>query len=494
MNNPPQILIVEDEIIVAEEIRRSLQKLGYAVTSVVSSGEKAIEESETNPPDLVLMDIVLKGEMDGIEAAGQIHRRFNIPVVYLTAYSDEEIMERAKITEPFGYILKPYNERELHVNIEIALYKHNIEKQLRQSREWFSTTLNNLADAVIATDQKDLIIFMNPAARLLTGRDIMDSLGRPLKDVYEISEPSQNSGERGATGEIELTCMDGTKRSIEETRVPNKDEMGKINGSLIVFRDITERKKAEEMRIENESLMYANKIKSEFLAITSHDIRTPMTSIIGFSQLLKQKKTGELNPKQQHYVDNILSSSEFLLELINDILDISKIEAQKMELEIDQISLEESITEIFGIMRENAEKHNITMIKNIEPQLDIIWADERRFKQVLFNLLSNALKFSKEEGGTVTFSAKKEGNMVKFSVSDTGIGIREEELGKLFNKYKQLDYGYIRKNRGTGLGLVISKRLVELHGGEITVKSIYGQGSTFTFTIPIVPITIQNKI
>ncbi|KPQ40896.1 MAG: two component system histidine kinase, partial [Candidatus Methanoperedens nitroreducens] len=238
----------------------------------------------------------------------------------------------------------------------------------------------------MATDPKDHIIFMNPAARSLTGWNIgdkPDKSGKPLK------------------GEIELICRDGTKRLIEECRAPNMDEKGNIIGSVIIFRDITERRKIEEIHLENKLLMYANKLKSEFLAIMSHDIRTPLTSILGFSQLLKQKKTGELNAKQEHYVDNILSSGKFLLDLINDILDLSKIEAEKMELDIDQMCLEKSITEIFGILREQAEKHNITMINNIEPGLDFIRADERRFKQVLFNLLSNALKFSKEDGGVI---------------------------------------------------------------------------------------------
>ncbi|KPQ41807.1 MAG: transcriptional regulator, partial [Candidatus Methanoperedens nitroreducens] len=149
-----QVMIVEDERIVAEDIRRSLQKLGYGVSSIVSSGEKAIDEVKENPPDLVLMDIVLKGKMDGIEAAGYIRSHFNIPVVYLTAYLDDIVLERAKITEPFGYIIKPFNERELHINIEIALYRHKIEKELKESRKWFSTTLKNIGDAVIATDPK----------------------------------------------------------------------------------------------------------------------------------------------------------------------------------------------------------------------------------------------------------------------------------------------------------------------------------------------------
>ena len=181
-----QILVVEDESIVAEHIRRSLQDMGYSVPSVASSGEKAIKMVEENRPDLVLMDILLQGEMDGIEAARLILSRFNIPVVYLTAYSDEKIIERAKITEPFGYIIKPFNERELHINIEIALYKHKMEMELKERELWLTATLKSLGEGVIATDKKGIIKIMNPFAEALTGCKREDALGKPLTTVLNI--------------------------------------------------------------------------------------------------------------------------------------------------------------------------------------------------------------------------------------------------------------------------------------------------------------------
>ncbi len=157
-----QILVVEDESIVAMDIQNMLKNLGYNVPVIVSSGEEAVEKAAKIRPDLVMMDIVLKGNMDGVEAADQIRTLFDIPVVYLTAFADERTLQRAKITEPFGYILKPFDERELHVNIEMALYKHKIERKLKENERWFSTTLRCIGDAVIATDKKGSIIFMNP--------------------------------------------------------------------------------------------------------------------------------------------------------------------------------------------------------------------------------------------------------------------------------------------------------------------------------------------
>lgn len=253
-----QILVVEDESIVAEDIRRSLQNLGYEVPAVVSSGEKAIKKVEELSPDMVLMDIVLQGKIDGIEAAEQIRSNFNIPLVYLTAYSDEKILERAKITEPYGYIIKPFKERELHINIEIALYKHKMEKKLKENKEWFCTTLKSIGDAVIAADSKGSITFMNPTAQFLTEWKLMDAEGKSLGEVYNII--SEETGERAenplsrvikegvVVGQAKtvLIAKSGTKIPVEDNGDPIRDDKGNIIGSVLVFRDITERRQAEE--------------------------------------------------------------------------------------------------------------------------------------------------------------------------------------------------------------------------------------------------------
>jgi signal transduction histidine kinase len=241
--------------------------------------------------------------------------------------------------------------------------------------------------------------------------------------------------------------------------------------------------KALKIQNENESLAHASKAKSEFLANMSHELRTPLNSVIGFSELMKMNTT--LTEKQEHYVENILTSGKFLLELINDILDLSKVEAGKIELFIDQIKVPSLIDEILSLIKEKASKQNILLNKELDPDLLFMKADQQRFKQILFNLLSNAVKFSKPEGGTITIAAKKEGDLAKFSVSDTGIGIKKEDMEKLFKEFEQLDSGITKQYGGTGLGLAISKRLVELHGGRIWVESKVGEGSTFTFTLPI---------
>ncbi len=489
-----KILVVEDESIIAEDIRRSLQNLGYSVSAVVSSGEKAIKVVEENSPDLVLMDIMLQGKMDGIEAAEQIRSHFNIPVVYLTAYSDEKILERAKITEPFGYIIKPFKERELYINIEVALYKHKMEKKLRESKEWFSTALKSIGDAMIATDSNGCIMFMNPVAEALTGWKLDDAQGQPLEDIFEIintqpGNPAIKIRKDAIEGQANLTLLrakDGTKIHVEYSYDPIRDDKGKTIGSVLICRDITERKKTEQIRLENERLAYASKAKSDILANMSHELRTPLNAIMGFSELLKQKLPGELTEKQEQYLDNILTSSNHLLALIGDILDLSKVEAGKIELVIEKLPVPQAINEGLTLVKEKAMRHNVKLKTELDTELEFIEADRLRFKQILFNLLSNSVKFSKPEGGTVTVTTRKEGSMARFSVTDTGIGIKKEDMGKLFKEFEQVSTGISRIYGGTGLGLAISKNLVELHGGTIMAESRYGEGSKFTFTLPLV--------
>jgi signal transduction histidine kinase len=248
----------------------------------------------------------------------------------------------------------------------------------------------------------------------------------------------------------------------------------------------------DKLKIAEESLKEArdeaensNKVKSEFLSTMSHELRTPLNSIIGFSDLLKQKMIGELNEKQEHYIDNILTSSKHLLSLINDILDLSKIESGKIEMNFEKISLPSTINDTLEMVRTTAIKHNINILKELDPELELIEADKQKLKQILFNLLSNAVKFSKPIGGTITITSKKYDEMAQISVSDTGIGIKKEDLGKLFNKFQQIESATYRKYGGTGLGLAISKELVELHEGRIWAESKYGAGTTFTFKLPL---------
>jgi len=275
-----------------------------------------------------------------------------------------------------------------------------------------------------------------------------------------------------AEGEISLLVFDPTLFAIVLSPV----------AYFVLFRPwmqhTAERKKAEEMRIERDRIEYARRVKNEFIANLSHEMRTHLNSTIGFSELLK---TAGLNEKQQRYVSNILESGNLQLAIISDLLDLSKVETGKMELSLERINVPEVIDEALAPLKE---KQKVVVKKELDQALEFIEADRYIFKQVLYNLLSNAMKFSKEEGGVVTITTKKEDDSTSFSVKDTGIGIREEDLGRVFDQFPRIDTG-TRKFEGTGLGLALSKQLVELHGGKIRAESRFGEGSTFTFLLPL---------
>jgi GAF domain-containing protein len=227
----------------------------------------------------------------------------------------------------------------------------------------------------------------------------------------------------------------------------------------------------------------ANRHKSEFLANMSHELRTPLNAIIGFSEVLGERMFGELNEKQAEYTDDILSSGRHLLSLINEILDLSKVEAGRMELELATFDLPLAIENARTFVRERATKHGINLDVTIDDRLGEFVGDERKIKQVLLNLLSNAVKFT-PEGGRIGINARQADGSVEISVSDTGIGISPEDQAKIFEEFRQVGGDYAHKREGTGLGLTLAKKFVELHGGKIWVTSQVGKGSTFSFTLP----------
>jgi signal transduction histidine kinase len=238
-----------------------------------------------------------------------------------------------------------------------------------------------------------------------------------------------------------------------------------------------------EIEDKSRQIEAANRHKSEFLANMSHELRTPLNAIIGFSEVLQEKLFGELNEKQAEYTDDIVTSGRHLLSLINEILDLSKVEAGRMELELAPFDLPLAIENARTFVRERAVKHGITLDVDVHERLGEYVGDERKIKQILLNLLSNAVKFT-PEGGRISITANKTDNGAEISVSDTGIGIAPEDQPKIFEEFRQVGSDSTHKTEGTGLGLTLAKKFVELHGGKIWVESELGKGSTFTFTLP----------
>ena len=253
---------------------------------------------------------------------------------------------------------------------------------------------------------------------------------------------------------------------------------------LLSIEDITQRKEFEEkLKKHTAEIEIANKSKSDFLANMSHELRTPLNAIIGFSELLKDEMIGQLLPKQKNYITDIFLSGKHLLSLLNDILDLSKIEAGKMTLDLEKTEIPLLFESSLSIVKERALKHNIKLNLDIKEDVRRIYIDTRKLKQVIYNLLSNAVKFT-PDGGRIYLKVKKVSKLLEFSVTDTGIGISKEDIIRLFQPFVQLESSLNRKHKGTGLGLSLVKRIVELHGGSVEVKSELGKGSCFTVRIP----------
>jgi len=757
----PRILVVEDERLIAEDVKMRLESMGYEVTAIVSNGEEALRQAAVTQPDLVLMDIVLHGEMDGIETSKALKARFDTPVVYLTSHTDDETLNRVKLTEPYGYVVKPFVDKELQGVIETALYKSQMEFALKQREMWLATTLGSIGDAVIATDAEGRISFMNPVAERLTGWPQDETERRAAHEIFEtrtegkrrgkdpveqilndeipdFSQPTflvRRNGEelpvevtgspiRSGTGQtqgavlvfrdiskrlesdqalkesqanlealienttdliwsidrqyalltynerfaavikkayshrvqigdsflkivplerlkiwtlwidkalkhgafkvevddllpfgpgiaeisfnpirqrrkvtgVSIFVHDITKRkqalqdleNSEErfvsifqsagdgilyidkkgnvleaneafsliTGMPNQEVVGrnatdlvahfapktsKVNvtkkikafltgdpiapyvveynqrylelssprgmtrgGITAIVRDVTERLQAsealeaerrllaqrveertEELSAANAELARAVRLKDEFLASMSHELRTPLNAILGMSEALQDEIYGRVNDKQKQSLLTVEESGRHLLSLINDILDVSKIEAGKLEFQMGFVGTASVVDASLALIKQAAQKKQLKLHRSLDAQVELIQADERRLKQILVNLLSNAVKFT-PVGGEIGLEVTGEPatDRVHFTVWDTGIGIAAADMSKLFKAFVQLDSRLSREHAGTGLGLALVRRLTELHGGGVRVESESGSGSRFIVTLP----------
>jgi PAS domain S-box-containing protein len=362
---------------------------------------------------------------------------------------------------------------------DITERKHS-EEALRESEGRKSAIVESSLNCIMAADDRGRIIEYNPAAERIFGFRREDVIGKGLWDTIippRLRRAQQRGLEAMGIGDgsrFETICIraDGTEFPVE-LAVAAFQQGGKAMFSTSI-RDLTERVHAETMRQESEA-------KSRFVAAMSHELRTPLNSILGFSQLLASANTGDLNDRQQRYVGHIETSGRHLLALINDVLDLSKVEAGQMEVELEPIELEPLLEEAISQLRPLADAKTLELILDPAPG---IWirADRRRFIQVMLNLLSNAIKFT-ESGGCVRVTSVRAGRTAEISVIDSGIGIPAEEQQRIFEEFTQVDRQASQNTEGTGLGLALSRRLLQLMRGSIDVVSEEGKGSTFRVAV-----------
>ena len=376
-----------------------------------------------------------------------------------------------------------------------------IRKQAEVADTRLAAIVQASDDAIISKSPDGTILTWNPGAERMYGYSEAEAVGQSISILIPQDLPSEfrdimrrlRRGERIERYETRRQGKNGQSLHVSMSIAPLKDPAGRVVGAAAIARDITEReqmemalrRRGEELAAANSELAAAARLKDEFLASMSHELRTPLNGILGMSEGLQEQVYGPLNPKQLRAVRDVEECGRHLLALINDILDVAKIEAGKVELELAPVTVEVVCQASLRLVKESALKKKITVSLHLDKQVRILTADERRLKQVLVNLLSNAVKFT-DEGGQVGLDVVGEGDkrQVWFTVWDTGIGMRPDELQRLFQPFVQLDSRLSRQYEGTGLGLALVKRLTELHGGRVLVESQPGKGSRFTVVLP----------
>ncbi|HET7863721.1 MAG TPA: PAS domain S-box protein [Burkholderiaceae bacterium] len=368
-----------------------------------------------------------------------------------------------------------------------------------EARARLATIVASSDDAILSKTLDGVITSWNHGAERIFGYTAAEAIGRnmqmlvPARYAADEQQILQRLRAGGSVSHFETVRLrkDGQEISVSTTVSPMRDAAGRVVSASTITRDISERKRLEalhlrsiELEAENRRMLEANRLKSEFLANMSHELRTPLNAVIGFADLLREGRVPPDSPKHREFLNHISNSGQHLLQLINDILDLSKVEAGKLEFFPEPVDLGRTVQEVTAILGSTAAAKQISVGKDLDPALGLLLVDPARLKQVLYNYLSNALKFT-PAGGSVVVRARAEGErMFRIEVEDTGIGIPSQQLGRLFVEFEQLDAGRTKNHAGTGLGLALTRRLVEAQGGRVGVRSAPGQGSVFHAILP----------
>ncbi len=503
--NSANILVVEDEAIVAQDVRRQLESMGYRVPAVLARGEDAIRAAGEIRPELVLMDIRLEGDVDGVEAAGEIRRRFRIPVVYMTAFTDEQTLDRAKPTEPLGYLVKPVDRQNLRTAVEMSLHRHDVERELQESHEWLQTTLRSIGDAVIATDREGNVSFLNPVAEDLISVDRSKAIGQPMSGLFDLisertgqprPDPVAQVLSRGVAVEPSdhvLVRHHGGRRTIRDSASPIFSDDGQVLGAVFVFHDVTAQRREEAQRRDLEArVQHIQKLESLFVLAggVAHDFNNLLTVIMGNADLALMD--ADLSEETRQSLLEIRRASSRASELGSQMLAYSG----KGRFVIQSVDLSKMIADMEKLLR-LAIPSRARLQLDLDPTVPPVSADIHQIRQLLMNLATNAGEAIGEDDGTVTISVRTaeiarkdlsdlayvddavtDGKYACIEIRDDGEGMDEEVHSRMFDPF------FTTKFAGRGLGLAAALGIVRGHRGVIGAHSTPGEGTVFQVLLP----------
>lgn len=496
--NLATILVVEDETVIATDIERTLRRMGYRVLPPVASADEAIDSVRRHRPDLILMDVRIQGDCDGIEAASRIRRLYNLPVVYLTAHGDNATLERAKVTSPLGFLLKPFRARDLHATVDMALSRHQVERKIAENERWLTTILNSIGDAVVVTDREARVSLLNARAGEIMRCTQQESVGRSIDELMDLrgigdassSSPSVRRAMAEARAieapqELILSTQDGNPVVIDENAAPLIDD-GKVVGGVMAFRDVTERSALRRQAEFTNRLMALGTLAAGL----AHEVNNPLTVISGNLELVEtwleelpaneaDESVGTLGKSElDGVVKDIRTSVEKIASLVSDLSGFGKPGPRGEQRGDVNKSIRWAVTSVRAAF---SGKANIVIDA---PELPPVRLDDRRLGQVLINLLNNALQAidpAASVRNVVSLHAFEQSGAVVIEVRDTGNGIPAEIQQHLFQPFVTGKAA----SGGTGLGLFICRNIVTDAGGTLTFETTPGVGTVFRVVLPI---------